>query len=247
LRSYHEPNPAHSRSLFWVKDEYLLMHDALKLDAEIPSHWHLQVVGDDHVGDVKSGWRFIGRFGTDLQVVLVDQDDAVVRIEQKTILESLRPPEESFSMCHLQVTGKKGTTGYLAVLRPLAKGRSEIQAVALACDGKTIGAQVSDGGIHDTLYFSRETFSHQEGEADFRGKYAAVLRRADSVTLNLFDGESLACGDLSISSTGPAVSVHQSSQGTRIAATGKGAFVIRQGDKIRAFEVEGGFQEVEGA
>jgi hypothetical protein len=146
-------------------------------------------------------------------------------------------------MRHVQVTGKKGTTGYLAVLRPLAKGRNEVQAAALASDGKTIGARVSGDAINDTLYFSRETVSHEQGDIGFRGKYAAVLRRADSVTLNLFDGESLASGNLSISSTGPAVSVHQSNQGIRVAATGNGSFVIRQGGKIRTFEVNGDFKE----
>jgi uncharacterized RmlC-like cupin family protein len=242
-RNYHEPKPANSRTLFWVKDEYLLIHDALDIDADIPSHWHLQVVGEAHVGDVKSGWRFQGRFGTDLQVVLVDHDDAAVRIEQTPILESQRTPEESFSMRHLQVSGRKGTAGYLAVLRPLAKGRSEIQAASLSSDGRTIGAQVSGDGINDTLYFSRELFAHQQGEIGFRGKFAAVLRRADSVTLNLFDGESLACGNLSISSTGPAVSVHQSRQGTRIAAKGKGSFAIKEGGETRLFEVNGEFKE----
>jgi hypothetical protein len=242
-RNYHEPKPANSRSLFWAKDEYLLIHDALDIAADIPSHWHLQVVGDAHVGNVNSGWRFKGRFGTDLQVVLVDHDDAVVRIEQKSILEAHRPPEECFSMRHLQVTGRKGTAGYLAVLRPLAKGRSEIQAASLSSDGRTIGAQVSGDAINDTLYFSRELFAHQQGEIGFRGKFAAVLRRADSVTLNLFDGESLACGNLSISSTGPAVSVHQSRQGTRIAAKGKGSFGIKEGGKTRLFEVNGEFKE----
>ncbi len=167
----------------------------------------------------------------------------MVRIEQTPILESQRTPEESFSMRHVQVTGKKGTAGYLAVLRPLAKDQHEIQAAALSCDGRTIGAQVSGGALNDALYFSRESFSHQHGEISFCGKYAAVLRRADSVTLNLFDGESLACGNLSISSTGPAVSLNQSIQGIRVAATGKGSFVIKEGEKTRLFEVNGEFRE----
>ena len=51
FRNYHEPNPANSRSLFWVKNDYLIMHDALNIDSSIPTHWHLQIVGDDHTGE----------------------------------------------------------------------------------------------------------------------------------------------------------------------------------------------------
>jgi hypothetical protein len=50
-------------------------------------------------------------------------------------------------------------------------------------------------------------------------------------------------GDLSISSNGPAVRLHQSSLGTRFAATGKASFVIKSGKKVRAFEGDGEFQE----
>ncbi len=235
--NYHEPNPAVSRSLFWVEDDYLIMHDALNLDPQIATHWHLQVVADSHA-ECASGWRFKGRFGTDLQVVMANPHDAVTTIAQLPILDA-RPLEERFAMRHLQVAGKKGTRDYLAVLRPLPGTRGEIQASVLSCHDRTIGVRIAGWGIDDTLYVSRESFSHRQGHIVFRGRYAAVLERPECLRMYLLDGDALQYKDIVISSDGPAVSLVQDRRLVTIAATGKGGIVITQGNESRSFTVDG--------
>jgi len=237
-QNYHEPNPANSRSLFWVKDQYLLMHDALRLEAAIPSHWHLQVVSDSHTGDLRTGWRFAGRFGTDLQVLMLTPAEAEVAIAQTRILDH-RPDDECFSMRHLQVSGKAGTRDYLAVLRPLAAGRDPVQARAVMAGETTVGAHVTGRELDDVLFCSRQPFTHRQDDVAFRGRYAAVLRRPGSLSLNLLDGESLSCAELAITSDGPAVSLVQTPQAIAIVATGKGTFAISRGARTSSFAIDG--------
>ena len=43
-KRFKEANPIDSRSIVWVKNEYIIVHDELNIDPDIPSHWHLQVV-----------------------------------------------------------------------------------------------------------------------------------------------------------------------------------------------------------
>ena len=41
---YAEPNPADVRSVLWIKNDYVILHDDLHLPAKLPTSWHLQVV-----------------------------------------------------------------------------------------------------------------------------------------------------------------------------------------------------------
>lgn len=236
--NYHEPNPANSRSLFWIKNDYLVVHDELDIDPDIPSHWHLQVVGDDHSGGLKNGWLFKGRFGTDLQVQMPGMGDAEVSIEQTPILDT-RPREECFSMRHLQVTGTPGTNNYLAVLRPLPGGRQEVTATALMADGALVGAAVSGAGIDDRVFSRRDGMDYRDGDVRFRGKYAAVLRRPAGLTLNLLDGELLAFQETVVTSAGPAISLCLEAGRAVVAASGKGRVTITHQDRKHNLEVDG--------
>lgn len=230
-RNYHEPDPANSRSLFWVKDDYLLVHDALHIDAGIPSHWHLQVVGDSHTGDLQNGWLFKGRFGTDLQVLMPGVEAADVRVQQTRILDP-RPEDECFSMRHLQVSGSKGTAGYLGILRPVDEGRPPLRSTAVRAGDMLIGAHVTSNDLNDTLLFARHGMRWQNDGITFDGRYAAVLERSHSVVLNLIDGSSLAWKDIVLQSDGPAVSLSLNRNGTQVVVSGSGRFsIIRDGKK----------------
>src|SRR5262249_55986184 len=72
-RRFAEPNPVDVRSVFHVRGEYVVVHDDLAMDPAIPFHWHLHVVADGESGCLAEGYRFTGRYGTDLQVLLPDQ------------------------------------------------------------------------------------------------------------------------------------------------------------------------------
>jgi len=230
-RNFHEPNPAHSRSLFWVKDEYLVMHDSLNLAPEIPSHWHLQVVADSHAGDLESGWRFKGRFGTDLQVLMPEQSAAKTKIEQMPILDT-RPVEKCFSMRHLQVDGVPGTDHYLALLRPLPAGKTEVKAETVSARGQVLGLRVSGEGIDDLLLFARDGMDYAREGIAFNGRYAQVLVRPSGVTLAVQEGSRLSARGYVITSTGPAACLHIAKDGITLACEGAGEVAV-SGEGVR--------------
>ncbi len=171
---FREPNPAAVRSVVWVKDEYIVIHDELHVAPEIPSHWHMQVVAHEETGNVNDGFVFQGRFGTDLQVLLPDQQFSEVVLDTIPMLEYKTKPEECFAQRHLRVAGGQG--GYLAILRPLSSGKLPLQAKALWQDGAIVGAHVVGEGIDDYLFFKRSGLQWND-EVNFEGNYGAVLRR----------------------------------------------------------------------
>jgi hypothetical protein len=173
---FREPNPAAIRSVIWVKDEYIVIHDELHVSPEIPSHWHLQVVADSESGDTQNGLVFNGRFGTDLQVLLPDQQFSEVLLETIPMLEYQQKPENCFAQRHLRVVGSQG--GYLAILRPLSAGKAPIQAQALWQNGKIVGTHVVGEDIDDYLFFQHDGLSWKN-EIEFTGNYGAILRRGN--------------------------------------------------------------------
>jgi len=181
-RRFHEPHPANSRSVLWVKDEYVIIHD--ELNTAIQSYWHLQAVADGETGNARDGWIFQGRFGTDLQVVLPDQEFADVKIESLPTLEHRVAPAECFAMRHLMLTGRQPRF-YAAVLRPLSAGRQPVRARIFAGGS---GIHVTGDGIDDYLFFSRQPRQFQEGAIQFAGRYGAVLRRDGKMHVETIDG-----------------------------------------------------------
>ncbi len=180
IQRFAEPNPVNVRSLFVVRDEYVLMHDDLKLDSAIPCCWHLQVVADRHQGSASGDLIFNGRFGVDLQVAFPGQVFIREKIEQLPIVDfksrpvSLPPAEgflfpkppgamprttsESFATRHLMVQANHPSY-YLAILRPLTSNRKPIRSHALTQNGLTCGLVVEGDGINDLHFFHRDSFS----------------------------------------------------------------------------------------
>jgi len=218
---FAETDPADSRSVTWVKDEYLILHDDLNLDERVRSFWHLQAVADSETGDWKRGYRFKGRFGVDLQVLLPGQEFTAASIERLPLVGYRTPPEERFATRHLALEGKD-PDHYLAVLRPLKKGAGPLKASAIKCGGKTAGVHVTGSGIDDLIFLRRSrTESQAEGTA-FDGRYGAVIRRPGSTQLVLLDGSRLAAGGVTVTGTGPAVYLRISKHSCELVAEGTG-------------------------
>ena len=200
-RRFAEPRPADSRSVIWVKGHYVILHDELQIDPGVRSHWHLQVVADDHTGRWPDGYVFRGRFGTDLQVLLPGQTFDAEAVEQLPIHE-YRPGEMRFTMRHLMLTGRR-PDHYLAVLRPLSAGTPPVEAEPLRADGRTVGVRVTGPGIDDRLFFSRRGASFRDGPVEFEGRYAAILQHGPQTELILLDAGNLRLGSATVTSDGP--------------------------------------------
>jgi len=179
--------PAVSRSFFWAKDEYLVVHDDLRYQGDIPSHWHLQVMAHGETGDPEAGFCFAGRFGLDLQVLFPDQKFAGHSVNRQPILDYFHTPDESFAMRHLQLTGDQ-PDHYLAVLRPLTAGKGPVNASALTHEGRTIGVRVWNEEIDDLLFFNWDGMDYAQEDVRFEGRYGAVLRRPGGTHYILLDG-----------------------------------------------------------
>ena len=245
-KRFREPRPADSRSVTWIKDEYVIVHDELDVPAAVPTHWHLQVVAHDETGSLEEGYRFRGRFGTDLQVLLPGLEAARATITPQATLEVHLPPEECFAMRHLQVTGEPGTGAYLAVLRPLSGRRKKLKATPFLHDGHAAGVRIRGAGITDVLMFRRNGMTYAGPRLSFRGRYGAVLRRGDSVTLVLLDGHALKVDGITLRSTGPAVSVTTTPGAkTRVTAQGTGDVSVLLPGGEHAFTLTGNRIEVE--
>ncbi len=219
-----EPNPADVRSVLWVKDEYVVLHDDFSLPAGLPSHWHLQVVGDEHQGDWRSGYEFQGRFGTNLQVLLPGQQFACELVEQVPILEpdpQRHTPQERFSMRHLMLSGQDATQ-YLAVLRPLPAGTAGVRAELIHADQYVAGVQVHGHGIEDQVFLGRREFSIGRNDWEFAGRYGAILRRHTHTDMLLLAGNSLRWAGLRLESTGPAAHLRIGRDALELTAEGSG-------------------------
>lgn len=221
---YAEPHPADVRTVVWVKDEYVLLHDDLALPPELESFWHLQAVAGGETRMPDGGWRFHGRFGTDLQLLLPGQRFAAADVDTLPTLEYRVPPEQCFAMRHLRLSGGRGRTHYLALLRPLTGDRAPLAAELLTGAPRPPGVRVRAPGVDDTLFLAR---AEQEVAAAngvrFHGRYGAVLRRAGGrTTLALLAGRSLAADGLRIESDGPAALLERDPDGCTLTFEGTG-------------------------
>lgn len=230
---FNEPNPENSRSMLWVKDEYVIMHDDLDFKREITTHWHLQVVADQETGNAIDGYRFVGRYGTDLQVLLPDQTFSAESVESVHMLEYNIPLEETFALRHLQLT-RETPDHFLAVLRPLPPGKQELSATEIRQNGRTLGVTVKGEGIDDTILLSRKGMETSVAGMQFAGRYATVVRRADRTEYTLLDGASLVTPDIAIESDGPAVFVSIPKDGgtSEVVLRGQGEVKITRAGKM---------------
>ncbi|MGI6494724.1 MAG: carboxypeptidase-like regulatory domain-containing protein [Kiritimatiellia bacterium] len=181
---FNEPNPADSRSVCWVKDAgYVVLHDELRLPAGVKTHWNVQAVSDEHAVAGPGDYRFKGRYGTDLQVLLPDQLFDEEEIRQDAILQFHGAP--TFTMRHLRLAGDS-PKGIAAVLRPLVAGAAPLSAEALRdAGGRIVGVHVKGDGIDDRLFFSRSELDWDDtarGGVRFQGSYGLFLGRKDGTT-----------------------------------------------------------------
>ena len=235
---YREPNPANVRSVLWVKDEYIILHDDLQIDSSIPSFWHAQVVAESETGNAREGFRFKGRFGTDLQVLLPDQNFTAESCERLSPLEYPAEKKERFGMRHVQLTGDKADH-YLAVLRPLSAGKTPVQASELRAKGKTVGVKVKGEGIDDVIFLSREPQSVTENGVRFEGRYGMVIHRAAGTQITLLAGSAIESDGIRVESSGPAVFVTMGATATEIVAEGEGSVEVTWQGKRHVLKVAG--------
>lgn len=184
---YREPRPANTRTVQWIKDDYVVMHDALDLDPSIPSYWHLQVVADCEQGDAECGWTFRGRFGTNLQVLLPGPPLLETSIETSPLLEFKSAPEERFAMRHLRVRRDRARF-YAAILRPLAPDATPVEA-EISDDGERL--HVRGDGMDDYHFFHRTDGTVEVDGVRFSGRYGSVLGREETRIFCLPGGGSM--------------------------------------------------------
>ncbi|HBC87649.1 MAG TPA: hypothetical protein DCZ94_11890 [Lentisphaeria bacterium] len=216
---FEEKNPINARSMIYVKDEYVVMHDNLRLHGmDIPVYWHLQAVADSHTGILSRGYVFKGRFGTDFQVILPGLDSSTDEITQQPVVEhDGRPLEKCFTMRHLQIRVESPET-IGALIRPLSRNRKPVKAVNIENNGEKIGMQVSGDGISDTLFLARDEIIYTDDRISFKGRYGMVLERKDCLSLIIIDGEYIRCNGVCIESHGQQTCVHIRPDGISVEA-----------------------------
>ena len=222
---YAEPNPADMRSVLWVKDDYVILHDDLHLPPNLPTSWHLQVVSDAHEQAQLHDYRFRGRFGTDLQVILPDQEFLSEKIEPQVVLDYPAPPAPRFTMEHLQLDATSPDT-VLAVLRPMPAGTQAVKAQLHREGGHTLGVNISGTGIQDDLFLGRAPLNYRGNGMEFTGRYGAVIRRPGQTTLALIAGTRLSAETITLESDGPAATLCWDGKQAKLSAEGQGTVTI---------------------
>ncbi|MDF3058516.1 MAG: hypothetical protein K0R17_2731 [Rariglobus sp.] len=238
-RRWNQSAPGVVRSLAWLGGRTLIVHDAIHLPANIPSHWHLQVVGGVPAGDPASGYVFPGRFGTDLQVLFPGQVFAAARVENLPIHEYRGTPADWFAMQHLQVTAP-GARHYLAVLHPL-DSTGPVSAEPLRDGDRIIGARVRGAGTgaDHRVWFSRSAVSTADADHTFAGGSGALLRSPAETVLCVIGPGRLEHGGWSLESTGPEASLTVAAQGARLVAQGAGQVHLRHQGRHQTFDISG--------
>ena len=237
-RRFEKPDPAVVRSFSYVGSDYLVVHDALDTDPSIPSHWHLQVVGDGGTGGAGQ-YDFKGRFGVDLQVILPGQTFESELIETVPVLEYHGAEKDWFVMRHLQLSAP-GARSYLAVIRPLsAKNPARLSAVSLMRSGKITGTHITGGGFCDHHWFDRSGTEYRDEGIFFRGRYGASLRREGQAVLWLGGPGEIHSGDFQLRSEAAFAMLEFSKAGVLLRAEGHGKIHVRILGHDREFACEG--------
>jgi hypothetical protein len=235
---FNEPNPADVRSVLWIKDEYVILHDDLRLDPSVPAYWHLQAVADSETGNPQDGYLFKGRHGTDLQVTLPDQTFVEQSVEVTIPLEYHVPKEKSFTMRHVQLRADQ-PDHYLAVIRPLPKGKGVLRSRTIRLDGRVRGVHVEGDGIRDDIFLARAPFAFEQNGVRFQGRYGTVIHRPGQLQLSLLAGSLLEADGTRIESTGPSVYLAIRDGVTELAAEGSGTVTVIRAGKTDTFAVNG--------
>lgn len=222
---YNEPDPADVRSFTWVKDEYVIVHDDLHLDPSVPVHWHLQVVAESEAGCALDGYRFHGRYGTDLQVQLPGQQFVAESVETHRLLEYHMPPENAFAMRHLSLQAE-APSQLLAVLRPLSAGKLPITARLLTNGARAVGVQVDGDGLHDRVFLAREAVTYADAYFAFTGRYGGVFCRGAQTSLVLQAAGEIRLDSVGMRSDGPCAELAISDGQYTLTAHGTGSIEL---------------------
>ncbi|MGE9289955.1 MAG: hypothetical protein ACQKBT_03130, partial [Puniceicoccales bacterium] len=240
-RRFRIDPPAVARAFSWVDDDYLLIHDDLTGSLPELSHWHLQVVGGSPrvLGD--HDYRFPGRFGVDLRLVLPDQDFDSSTSENLPILHYSGSPDSWFSMEHLQLT-RRNARHYLAALRPVDSAQEDAFEFRSLRKGEDIvGAEVTGSGRNDLHWFARPGLEWQGEEILFSGSYGALLRKENQTRLLLLGSGTLHYGSTRIHSDGPQLILTLTKSGTTLEAFGHGDIAVETPGIHRQLKVEDHF------
>ncbi len=223
---FAEKKPADVRSVFWAKNHYVILHDDLALPRNLLTHWHLQAVSDSHTGDPSSGFRFNGRFGTDLHVRLLGPPFQDIHIEQTPLLDYHRSPKETFSMRHMRASAVSPDT-ILAVLEPLSQNQEPLAAEPLRAGQKIVGVEIHGPGMHDYLVIQREKMRISISDALIDARYAAILLREAFTSILLLGEGFCRWQNITVSSTGAHIVLRMTPGDATITAEGCGMVVIR--------------------
>jgi hypothetical protein len=198
----------------------------------------MQVVANSETGNPQEGFVFKGRFGTDLQITLPGQKFVEQRIEDLAPLEYYLSKEQSFAMRHVQLKADK-PDHYLAVIRPLPKGKGVLTSRELRHEGRVRGVHVEGDAISDDILLSREPFTFEQNGVRFQGRYGTVVNRAGGLQLALLAGSLLEANGTRIESTGPAVHLTLGGGKAEVVAEGQGTVTISHAGKTSSFAVNG--------
>lgn len=238
-RRFRCDTPAVTRSFAWVGDDYLVIHDDLELEPEVPTHWNLQVVADSETGDPEKGLRFAGRFGVDLSVHLPGQTFGATSVRPHPIFEYHARPEQCFSMRHLQLS-RPAKRSFLAVLAPVLRGRTlDFRAESLLSGEKIQGVKVSSASFEDILFFSRPGMQWSNSRTTFSGHYGAIRQEAGTTTLVLMGEGALSLDEVELRSSGPNLLLNRTPDGVQIQASGKGVISVAGPCGDLSLEIDG--------
>ena len=200
LRRFQEPEPVNHRTLLSVGDDYLVVHDDLRLkDPAVPVYWHLPVVAEAAQVTGPGRWFFQGRFGLDLELTLAGADFSESGVETMPHLEYGKTPP--FTMKHLQL--KLRNPGVVtAVLRPRGTGDPPLAAEPLWGDGRQVGVRLRFGEFEDLVFINRVPIHYRAGEIEFRGRYGVIRKRGAALELTLPDAGEIRCGRHRLESSG---------------------------------------------
>lgn len=236
-RRFRLDPPAVARAFAWIDDDYLVIHDDLSASRPALSHWHLQVVGGTPEKLGANDYRFPGRFGLDLRVILPGQTFESEHLENLPILHYTGAPETWFAMEHLQLT-RPHAFHYLAILRPETPGsQSAFEASAITEGEAIVGAEIRHEAGRDLLWLCRPGLDWQRDSTHFHGTYGSLLERGNRRRLAIVGAGSLEAGNIHLTSEGPSVLLEQDGQGIRLTATGSGLLHLSTGATQRSFTV----------
>jgi len=224
-----------------VDGAYLIIHDDLSASQPELSHWHLQVVGSAPETAGAGDYRFAGRFGLDLRVVLPGQRFDAQSCQTVPILHYSGPQESWFAMEHLQLTRHRATH-YLAGLKPVPSGQADRFTISALRQGEAIiGAHVKDDGRNDLLWFCRSGLRWEDRAACFEGSFGGVLRRPDRLRLLLMGAGRVSVDGFTLTSTGPCAVLEAGADELRLEASGAAGEVgVEQGTTRHRFVLEAG-------